>query len=197
MAQTPTHEERLIAMNAETTPLPLVERADATETIESLRQKVADYHAWGLIGYAERDSARAEVERLEYELDKWRNWHPDDETLADAQRQAFNPNGDHGVNLAAMVVYVRVLEERIRRHESEAAALREQVAQRETLAEAVIAYQKADADYCAHKVTCAYCSGDAGGCDKEGDFYMTSFHSEQLMFSIAFALATRNGQEAK
>ena len=71
----------------------------------------------------ERDNALKSsvniINQLEAELDKWRNWKPDDEDLADMQQQALARDGTYTNSLAAGHVYMRGLESRQRELEAE------------------------------------------------------------------------------
>lgn len=51
---------------------------------------------------------RAALAQAERELTKWRNWHPDDETLSELQEQA------RGKSQAGYVTYIAALEQRCR-----------------------------------------------------------------------------------
>lgn len=52
--------------------------------------------------------------RLLDELEKWRNWKPDDETLADMQAQAKGRDGDYKDSLAANAIYIGGLEYKVK-----------------------------------------------------------------------------------
>ncbi|HEY4720704.1 MAG TPA: hypothetical protein VII92_02565 [Anaerolineae bacterium] len=63
------------------------------------------------------DKARAELASLRSaaaERDKWRAWHPDDETLAALQKQAKARDGSYMNSLAANAAYIGALEGRLR-----------------------------------------------------------------------------------
>ena len=70
--------------------------------------------AWVVIGELEQ-----RVRQLNAELEKWRNWKPDDEDLADMQEQALARDGTYTSGLAAGHVYMRGLEARQRELEAE------------------------------------------------------------------------------
>ena len=70
------------------------------------------------------DDLIGRVKQLEAELDKWRNWKPDDEALADMQQQALAKDGTYTNGLAAGHVYMRGLEARQRVLEAENRQLR-------------------------------------------------------------------------
>jgi hypothetical protein len=48
------------------------------------------------------------------ELQKWENWHPDNETLKALQEQARARDGSYTNGLAALAVYIGALEARLR-----------------------------------------------------------------------------------
>ena len=64
------------------------------------------------------------IAQLEAELDKWCNWKPDDEDLADMQEQAQCRDGSYNSGLAACGVYIGGLEYRVRELEAENERLR-------------------------------------------------------------------------
>jgi len=71
--------------------------------------------------------ARWLVERinaLERQIYKWENWHPDNETLAELQKQAVGRDGEYKNSLAANAVYIGALEERMRSFQSLASLVR-------------------------------------------------------------------------
>jgi hypothetical protein len=49
------------------------------------------------------------------ELDKWRNYNPDNRDLVEARQQAMNKNGEYKNSLAAGHVYIVALEAHIKR----------------------------------------------------------------------------------
>lgn len=55
-----------------------------------------------------------DVLALADEVDRWRNWKPDDEMLAAIQEQAMDEHGDYRNSLAAASLYARALEARLR-----------------------------------------------------------------------------------
>lgn len=71
---------------------------------------------------SELSALRAALAQAERELTKWRNWHPDDETLSELQEQA------RGKSQAGYVTYIAALEQRCR---DNAAALAQAQAERD------------------------------------------------------------------
>lgn len=56
---------------------------------------------------------KARFERLVRDLDKWRNWKPSDETLAELKEQAKARDGSYLSSLAVQAAYIGGLEARL------------------------------------------------------------------------------------
>ena len=89
------------------------------------------------------------IAQLEAELDKWRNWKPDSEDLADMQEQAQCRDGSYNSGLAACGVYIGGLEYRVRELEAKNQRLREFCLMlRETIAAGrVVTFQDVDIEF--------------------------------------------------
>lgn len=68
---------------------------------------------------AELAQLRADLQAAQSELDKWRNWMPDDETLAAIKQQATAKDRSYHNSLAACGVYIGALEARLQAAQEE------------------------------------------------------------------------------
>lgn len=82
---------------------------------EQIKGQCGEVGMW----YADIKALEQRVTQLNTELEKWRNWKPDDEDLADMQEQAQCRDGSYNSGLAACGVYIGGLEYRVREFEAE------------------------------------------------------------------------------
>ncbi len=88
------------------------------DIIESVADETPDHE----IEAASNELAqlRDNLSTAQEELKKWRNWKPDDETLAFLQKQARDRSGSYTNSLAACVAYIGAFEARLREQTREA-----------------------------------------------------------------------------
>jgi hypothetical protein len=66
---------------------------------------------------------QAQIDALESEIRKWQKFHPSDEDLLDAKKQAQGVNKDYMDSLGANSIYIGLLEQRLRERSAQIDAL--------------------------------------------------------------------------
>jgi hypothetical protein len=125
-------------------PIPIDERHDPYEEKRCARCGHEEFriHGYCSIYCQDMDELERECVSLEAELDKWKNWKPDDETLLALQEQAKASDGTYTNGLAAQACYIGGLEYRQKELETSRDEWRRKYEALDALAEACIKEKK-------------------------------------------------------